>query len=73
MSMMAASRVTLKASLNDEQVEETVEQIREITGRFNLQARGTPPSMIVNGLSTTSPKAAEIRRLPGVQSVNHQF
>jgi hypothetical protein len=73
MSMMAASRVTLKSSLTDEQVEETVGKIREITGRFNLQARGNPPQMILNGVSAQSQTAVKIRQVPGVQSVNHQF
>jgi hypothetical protein len=73
MSMMAASRVTLKSDLTSEQRDEAVEEIREITGNFNLQVRGNPPSVIINGLSTASPMAAAIRRVPGVKSVGHQF
>jgi hypothetical protein len=73
MSMVPASRVTLKEGLSDAQVKDTLGRIEEITGRFNLRAAGNPPSLIVNMVSATGPQAAKIRALPAVASVRHQF
>lgn len=71
MSMMPASRVELKKDLTAEQRDETLQQIKTIAGSFNQMSRGEPLVVVV---PTGNPvKLAQIRALPHVAKVGHQF
>ena len=71
MSMMPASRVEFKKDLTPEEIQNTADQIRSIAGSFNRMGRGEPIVVIVP--TGNQQKLAQIRALPGVAKVGHQF
>jgi len=71
MSMMPASRVEFKKGLTEEQARETAQEIKNIAGSFNQMSRGEPIVVVVPTSNPT--KLAQIRALPHVAKVGHQF
>jgi hypothetical protein len=71
MSMMPASRVEFKQGLTAEEIKDTADKIRSIAGSFNELSNGKQIAVVV---PTSNPaKLAQIRALPGVARVGHQF
>ncbi len=71
MSMMPASRVEFKQGLTAEEIKDTADKIRSIAGSFNEQSTEKQIAVVV---PTSNPqKLAQIRALPGVARVGHQF
>ena len=72
MSMMPASRVEFKKGLSKEEIQSTTDQVRSIAGSFNELSNNNQQVVLV--VPTSNPhKLAQIRALPGVARVGHQF
>jgi hypothetical protein len=71
MSMAPATRIELKKDISREDAQQTVRQIHDIAGQFNIMSNANPVVLVVN---TTNPeKIQRIRQLANVAKVGHQL